>query len=151
MDALDREILSLLQDDGRMSATELASRIGLSLSACHRRLKELEGSGAIERYRAIISPEAVGLGFEAVVFVTLERTGVETVADFETAVTKIPAIADAQRLFGQPDYMFRVLTTDLVAYQELFDTQLSGLPGVQRLTSTLVMKRIGEDRTVPIP
>jgi DNA-binding Lrp family transcriptional regulator len=150
MDELDREILSLLQDDGRMSATELAGRIGLSLSACHRRLKDLENSGAIERYRAIVSPEAVGLGFEAIVFVTLERTGVETVADFEAAVTEIPAITDAQRLFGQPDYLFRVLTTDLAAYQQLFDTQLSGLPGVQRLTSTLVMKRIGDDRTVPI-
>ena len=71
MDALDREILSLLQDDGRMSATNLASQVGLSLSACHRRLKELEQSGAIERYRAVVAPKAVGLTFEAIVFVTI--------------------------------------------------------------------------------
>jgi DNA-binding Lrp family transcriptional regulator len=56
MDVIDRQILSSLQDDGRMSVTDLASHVGLSLSACHRRLKELESSGAIERYRAVISP-----------------------------------------------------------------------------------------------
>lgn len=150
MDALDRKILSLLQEDGRMSATDLARQVGLSLSSCHRRLKELEHSGAIERYRAILSPEAVGFAFEAIVFVTMGQTALERVAEFEQAVAELPNIIEAQRLFGEPDYMLRVLTKDLTAYQELYDTTLAGLPGVQRLTSTLVMKRIGEDRTVPL-
>ncbi|MEV7647320.1 Lrp/AsnC family transcriptional regulator [Arthrobacter sp. NPDC089319] len=151
MDALSREILSLLQDDGRMSATDLASRVGLSLSSCHRRLKDLEQSGAIERYRAVVSPEAVGLHFEAILFVTLGRTDLETIAAFEAAVTAVPNIVDAQRLFGEIDYMLRVLTRDLAAYQVLYDTALGGLPGVQRLTSTMVMKRFGPIGTVPIP
>ena len=133
-----------------MSATELASRVGLSLSACHRRLKDLEATGAIERYRAVVSAEAVGLAFEAILFVTLGRTSLETIAEFEAAITKIPAIVDAQRLFGEPDYLLRVLTANLAAYQHLYDTELSGLPGVQRLTSTMVMKNLGPDRTVPI-
>ncbi|MET1156815.1 Lrp/AsnC ligand binding domain-containing protein [Arthrobacter sp.] len=151
MDALSREILSLLQEDGRMSATDLASRVGLSLSSCHRRLKDLEQSGAIERYRAVVSPEAVGLHFEAILFVTLGRTDLETIAAFEAAVTAVPNIVDAQRLFGEIDYMLRVLTPDLAAYQVLYDTALGGLPGVQRLTSTMVMKRFGPIGTVPIP
>ena len=99
MDALDREILSLLQDDGRMSATHLASQVGLSLSACHRRLKELEQSGAIERYRAVVAPAAVGLTFEAIVFVTIGRTDKDTIVAFEEAVVAIPAVVEAQRLF----------------------------------------------------
>jgi DNA-binding Lrp family transcriptional regulator len=146
MDALDREILSLLQDDGRMSATNLASQVGLSLSACHRRLKELEQSGAIERY-----PAAVGLTFEAIVFVTIGRTDKDTIVAFEEAVVAIPAVVEAQRLFGDPDYMLRILTRDMSAYQELYDNTLGTLPGVQRLTSTMVMKRLGADRAVPIP
>ncbi|MFT4469347.1 Lrp/AsnC family transcriptional regulator [Arthrobacter sulfonylureivorans] len=151
MDALSREILSLLQEDGRMSATDLANRVGLSLSSCHRRLKDLEQSGAIERYRAVVSPEAVGLHFEAILFVTLGRTDLETISAFEAAVTAVPNVVDAQRLFGEIDYMLRVLTRDLAAYQELYDTALGGLPGVQRLTSTMVMKRFGPIGTVPIP
>jgi DNA-binding Lrp family transcriptional regulator len=150
MDAIDRQILSSLQDDGRMSVTDLASHVGLSLSACHRRLKELENSGAIERYRAVISPKAVGLAFEAIVFVTMARTDLGTVAAFEQAVTGLPNVVEAERLFGDPDYMLRVLARDLTAYQEFYDQVLGALPGVQRLTSTLVMKRIGTERTVPL-
>jgi DNA-binding Lrp family transcriptional regulator len=133
-----------------MSTTDLASQVGLSLSSCHRRVKELEASGAIERYRAVISPEAVGLTFEALVFITMGRTDLDTIAEFERAVAALPDIVTAQRLFGEPDYMLRVLARDLAGYQELYDTKLGALPGVQRLTSTLIMKRIGVDRTIPI-
>jgi DNA-binding Lrp family transcriptional regulator len=150
MDGLDREILSLLQEDGRMSATELAERVALSLSSCHRRLKALEQSGAIERYRAVISPEAVGLTFEGIVFVTMGRADAETISLFEAAVTALEYVVDAQRLFGEPDYMLRVLTRDMASYQQLYDTALAALPGVQRLTSTLVMKHVVSDRKVPL-
>lgn len=150
MDSIDRKILSLLQDDGRTSVTDLASRVGLSLSACHRRLKELEQSGAIERYRAVVSPAAVGLRFEAIVFVTISRTDLSTVAAFEQALAELVNVVEAERLFGEPDYMLRVLARDLTAYQEFYDGQLGALPGVQRMTSTLVMKRIGTAGRVPL-
>lgn len=151
MDALNRKILSLLQDDGRISTTELAQEVGLSLSSCHRRLKDLEATGAIERYRAVIDPAAVGLSFEAIVFVTMRTTDLEVIAAFETSVANEPSIVEAQRLFGEPDYLLRVLAVDMRAYQELYDTKLGALPGVQRLTSTLVMKQISADRVIPIP
>ena len=150
MDRVDRKILSLLQDDGRMSTTDLASEVGLSLSSCHRRLKELERSGAIERYRAVISPEAVGLGFETLVFVRMGHTTPEVIAEFESRVEEIPCIIEAQRLFGEPDFMLRVLVPDLAAFQRTYDTVLGSLPGVRRLDSTLVMKRIGTDREIPL-
>jgi DNA-binding Lrp family transcriptional regulator len=150
MDSLDREILSLLQEDGRMSATELAERVALSLSSCHRRLKALEQTGAIERYRAVISPRAVGLTFEGIVFVTMGRADAETIASFEAAVSALESVVEAQRLFGEPDYMLRVLTRDMASYQQLYDTALAALPGVQRLTSTMVMKRIVSDRKLPL-
>ena len=150
MDALDRKILSILQEDGRVTLTDLARTVGLSLSACHRRVKDLEATGAIEGYRAVVSADAVGLAFEAVVFVQMSSSAPAVLAEFERAVLDLPGIVAGQRLFGEPDYMLRILAADLAAYQQLYDTQLGSLPGVQRLTSTIVMKRIGSDGIVPL-
>ncbi|TAM70075.1 MAG: Lrp/AsnC family transcriptional regulator [Microbacteriaceae bacterium] len=149
MDVIDREILAQLQIDGRISLTELARRVGLSVSPCHRRLRDLEASGAIRGYRAIVSPEALGLGFEALVFVTMRQEDRDTLLGFEAAVAEIPNVLLAQRLFGDPDYILRIVTVDLAAYQRLEDDMLSTLPGVQRLNSTLVMKRVVDERPLP--
>ncbi|TQS27277.1 Lrp/AsnC family transcriptional regulator [Microbispora sp. KK1-11] len=148
MDAIDRKILALLQEDGRLTVTELASRVGLSVSPCHRRLRELERSKTIRGYRAIVDPEAVGLPFQALVFVTMRQEDRDTLLSFEEAVAGIPQVVQAQRLFGDPDYLLRVLTADLTAYQRLEDDHLATLPGIQRLTSTLVMKHVVESRPV---
>lgn len=149
MDALDRKILTELQLDGRLTVTELAARVGLSVSPCHRRVRDLERAGAIRGYRAVVDPSAVGLDFEALVFATLRWEDPDTVTAFEDAVSAVPHVIQAQRLFGEPDYLLRVATTDLAAYQELYDQQLARLPGVQRLTSTLVMKKVVHDRPLP--
>jgi DNA-binding Lrp family transcriptional regulator len=149
MDALDKQILAVLQDDGRLTITELAARVGLSVSPCHRRLRELERGGAIRGYRAVVDAEAVGLGFEAVVFVTMRQEDRETLLGFEEGLAAIPNVVHAERLFGDPDYLLRVVTADLAAYQRLQDDRLTALPGVQRMTSTLVMKRIVHDRPLP--
>lgn len=149
MDSIDRKILAEVQKDGRLTITELASRVGLSVSPCHRRLRELERSGTISGYRAVVDADAVGLKFEAIVFVTMRQEDRDTLLSFEEAVAKVPAVVQAQRLFGDPDYLLRVLTEDLGAYQRLEDDNLATLPGVQRLTSTLVMKRIVHDRPLP--
>ncbi|MBF4461279.1 MULTISPECIES: Lrp/AsnC family transcriptional regulator [unclassified Rathayibacter] len=150
MDALDRKILAELQDDGRLSLTDLASRVGLTLSPAHRRVRDLERSGAIVGYRAIVNPAAVGLAFEALVFVTMKQEDRDTLLSFEAAVAQIPNVLQAQRLFGDPDYLLRIRTVDLDAYAQLEDNTLATLPGVQRLTSTLVMKNVVIDRGYPV-
>ena len=149
MDAIDRKILSELQLDGRLSLTELAERVNLSLSPTHRRLRELESSGAIRGYRAVVDPEALGLTFETLVFVTLKQEDKPTITAFEDAVAEVPHILLAQRLFGDPDYLLRVMTQSLEAYAQLQDDVLSALPGVGRMNSTLVMKSIVDDRPLP--
>lgn len=149
MDALDRQILTELQLDGRLTVTELAARVGLSVSPCHRRLRDLERSGAIRGYRAVVDAAAVGLEFEALVFATLRWEDRDTVSAFEEAVAAVPHVIQAQRLFGEPDYLLRVATADLTAFQRLYDQCLARLPGVQRLTSTLVMKNVVDDRPLP--
>ncbi|MFC4337042.1 Lrp/AsnC family transcriptional regulator [Salininema proteolyticum] len=146
MDALDKKIIAELQLDGRLTVTELAARVNLSVSPCHRRLRELEESGAIRGYRAIVDLNSMGLSFESLVFATLRWEDRDTVPEFEEAVASVPQVVQAERLFGEPDYLLRVVTADLEAFQKVYDEQLATLPGVQRLTSTIVMKRLVEDR-----
>ncbi len=150
MDQVDRAILAELQADGRLTLTELADRVRLTPGPCHRRLRELERSGIITGYRAVVDPAAVGLGFEALVQITLERGDAGTVAAFEAAVAELPHVRHAERLFGDPDYLLRVAARDLDAYAALRDQKLATLPGVHRLTSTIVMKRIVENRPLPL-
>jgi DNA-binding Lrp family transcriptional regulator len=149
MDAVNRRILAALQQDGRLTITELAAQVGLSVSPCHRRLRELERSGAIRGYRAVVDGGALGLTFEALVFITMRQEDRETLLSFEAGVAGIPHVVQAERLFGDPDYLLRIVTADLAAYQRLQDEKLSVLPGVQRMTSTLVMKRVVHDRPLP--
>lgn len=132
MDNVDRKILAELQMDGRLSLTELAERVNLSLSPCHRRLRALEESGAISGYRAHLDADR------------------NTVESFEQAVATIPNVLQAQRLFGDPDYLLQVVARDLRAFQKLYDDRISTLPGVQRLSSTLVMKSVVENRPLPL-
>jgi DNA-binding Lrp family transcriptional regulator len=149
MDGVDRKILALLQEDGRLTVTELAARVGLSVSPCHRRVRELERSGIIRGYRAVVDADALGLKFQALVFVTMRQEDRDTLLGFEAAVAEVPEVVQAQRLFGDPDYLLRIVIADLTAYQQLEDDTLSALPGVQRLNSTLVMKHVVNDRPLP--
>ncbi|MFI0454502.1 Lrp/AsnC family transcriptional regulator [Actinomadura sp. 6N118] len=150
MNDVDRAILAELQQDGRLTVTELAERVRLSVSPCHRRLRALERSGAISGYHAHLDADALGFTFEALVFVTMRGADRDTIAAFEQAVADIPHVLQAQRLFGEPDYHLRVIARDLPGFQKLWDDRLSTLPGVRRLTSTLVMKSIVENRPLPL-
>lgn len=123
-----------------MTATALAAEVGLTVAPCHRRLKDLESAGVIRGYRADIDPGKVGLGFEALVFVTLKDR--QSLGPFEAAVGQIPRISEALRLFGEPDFLLKVIAEDLPSYQRFYDEVLVGLPGVEKLNSTIVMKNV---------
>jgi DNA-binding Lrp family transcriptional regulator len=147
VDAIDRKILAELQSDGRLTFTELSERVKLSVSRCQRRVRELEADGTIRGYRAVIDPAKVGLGFEVLLFATL--TGPQAVTEFDEALAQVPQVIEAQRLFGDPDYLIRVVTSDLPAYQQLFEHVLGQLPGVEHLRSTIVMKQAVPSRPLP--
>jgi DNA-binding Lrp family transcriptional regulator len=151
VDDVDCKILAELQENGRLTITELADRVQLTPAPCHRRLRELERAGVITGYRAVLDPAAVGLGFEAIVSVTLERGDAATVAAFEVAIAAVPQIRHAERLFGDPDYLLRVVAADLNEYAALRDHDLASLPGILRITSTIMMKRIVDNRPLPLP
>lgn len=133
-----------------MTATALAAQVGLTVAPCHRRLRDLEDSGVIRGYRADIDPAALGLGFEAIVFATLRQVDRATMEIFEDRVAGNPNIVEAQRLFGSPDYLLKVIAEDLPAYQRFYDSELTSLPGVERLISTLVMKNVKANTGPPV-
>ena len=132
----------MLQDDGRATMTQVASTVGLSLSACHRRFKDLESDGVIQGFRAELDFEKLGKPFEALVFVTMEAGDHAAMTAFEEAAAQVPQIVQAQRLFGAPDYQLYIATESKQTYQELYDSTLSQLPGVRRMNSTLIMKTV---------
>lgn len=133
-----------------MTATALAAEVGLTVAPCHRRLRELEASGVIRGYRADIDPGALGLGFEAIVFVTLRQVDRATLAEFERQVGGMEHIVEAQRLFGDIDYLLKVVAADLPGYQRFYDEKLTSLPGVEKLTSTIVMKNLKAGAGLPL-
>ncbi|AUI66016.1 MULTISPECIES: Lrp/AsnC family transcriptional regulator [Glaesserella] len=150
MDRIDRKILAEMQKNGRISLTELADKIGISLSPCQRRVKQLEQNGVIQGYQTVIDPKAVGLDFSAIVFVTLKNVVMDDVAKFELALQDLPEIIQAQRLFGDIDYILHIVTPSLESFQLFYDKKLTSLPNVLRLSSTLVMKEVVPKRALPL-
>lgn len=131
-----------MRKNGRISLTELAEKVGISLSPVQRRVKALEENGTILGYRTDIDNAHLGLNFSVMLFVNLKETTQDNILAFENALATIDEIVEAVRLFGDPDCLVKILTQDLASYQKLYDTQLSSLPNVQKITSTLVMKDI---------
>lgn len=121
-----------------------------SVSRCQRRLRELERAGVISGYHASLNAVAVGLGFEVLVFVHLRHGDREQLAAFDEGLAGIPEVIQAERLFGTPDYLLRVVTADLDTYQRLFEDKPATLPDVNQLPSTIVMKRVVTGRPMPI-
>ena len=151
MDATDRQILTHLQREGRISINDLAERVNLTSAPTSRRVRELERAGAIRGYRADVDPAALGLGFEALVHVTMNLEDTATLAEFERALAQIPEMRHAERLFGDPDYLLRVVARDIEDFADLRDQRIAALPGVGQVTSTIVMRTIVDNQPLPTP
>jgi Lrp/AsnC family leucine-responsive transcriptional regulator len=151
MDRIDRAILSSLQEDGRLSNVELADRVGLSPSPCLRRVRNLEDSGVITGYRAVIDPAAVGRGFQVLLHVTMTVQDRKTTMEaFEAAVAALDEVIECRRMFGDPDYLLWVAVADLEAYERLYMSKLVGLPGVARTVSQLTLKTVKAGGRLPL-
>lgn len=151
LDSVDISILTELQERGRLTNAELAERVGLSASACHRRVKALEQAGVIDRYVAILSEKALGRGITVYVQVTLDNQKRETLVAFEGAVEEVPEVMECYLMSGEADYLIRVLVRDANDYERVHREVLSGLPGVARLHSSFTIRRVFSRTTMPVP
>ncbi|MDZ4777530.1 MAG: Lrp/AsnC family transcriptional regulator [Alphaproteobacteria bacterium] len=146
IDEINRRILRELQRDGRVSNNDLAERVGLSPSACLRRVQELERSGVITGFRAVIDREAVGAGFCAYVAVGLSQHRKTDQKAFERAMAAAPQVRECHNVTGTIEYMLRVEVEDLAAYK-LFHTEVLGqAPQVSSITSYIVMASPKDER-----
>ena len=146
MDALDRKILRELASHGRISNVDLAERVGLSPSACSRRVQELERSGVIRGYRAVIDPAANGGGLTAYVTVGLSRHTVNEQRAFERAMAAAPAVRECHNVTGAIEYILRVEVGDLASYKHFHSEVLGALPEVSTISTFMVMSSVKDER-----
>ncbi len=143
LDKYDRQILNILQTDGRISNQELADRIGLSPSPCLRRVRALEEGGLVVGYRALLDAKALGLTLMALIHISMDQHTPERFSTFEAAVAGIPEVLECLLITGQAaDYQLKVVVKDLDAYQELLLKRITGIPGVTGVHTSFVLRRV---------
>ena len=142
LDATDRKILNLLQNDGRISNADLAERINLSPSACLRRVKRLEDEGVIDRYVMLINQQAINKSSSVFVEITLNSQSEEALAAFEEALLDIPDVLVCFLMAGDYDYIMRVAVSGPEDYERLHKSYLSRLPGVARIRSSFALRNV---------
>jgi len=139
IDDIDRRILALLQADGRLTNAEIAEKVGLSVSAAHRRVKQLEADGVIAGYAAKVNRSAVGLNVLAYVFVKLDSHAEDHLAAFERQVNLIEEVVSCSAVSGGGDYILQVVARDMDGFAEVALKKLARLPGVKDSSSNFVL------------
>ncbi len=154
MEPLDRHDLMLLtelQHDSRQTVQQLAERVGLSGTPCWKRVKEMEASGIIKGYTAVVDREKVGLALCVVAEINLTRHREDEVTRFEQAVAECPQIVSCYSTTGQADYVIKVLVENIAAYEAFLHKTAFKLPGVTHVRSSVVLKEVKSELRLPIP
>jgi DNA-binding Lrp family transcriptional regulator len=150
MDRADLALLEALQADSALSISELAEKVALSSSACHRRIKALEQSGVIAGYGARLEPRQLGLSVEVFVEITLTSQSREAMDRFERSVLDFDDILECHLMSGSADYLLRVAARDLEQYDRVHRDCLARLPGVSSMRSSFSLRRIKQMRGYPV-
>lgn len=150
LDRIDRRILQVLQEDGRIQNVELAEKVGLSPSPCLRRVKHLEESGVIEKYVAMLNAPKVGLGLTVFVRIWLKSQDAQTIEAFTAEVMRLDEIVECHLMVGDCDFLLRVVAADLDAYRKFQGEYLTRIKGVQSVKSELPMQKIKMTSKLPV-
>lgn len=150
MDRIDLTILNELQTDAQQPMADIASKAGLSLSACHRRVKLLESSGVIEGYGARVNPKALGLEIEVFVEISLTSQSQLALEQFERAVLRHDEILECKLTTGSSDYILRIAARDVQDYDRIHRHVLASLPGVSSMRSLFELRSIKPWRGLPV-
>lgn len=150
LDARDRTILRLLQENGRITNAELAERVHLSASACLRRVKQLEESGLIKGYAMLLDEKTAGFPGTAYVSVTLDQQGRASLDRFEKAIMQFEEVLECYLLAGNHDYLVKVAYKDSADFERIHSEIITQLPGVSRVNSTMTLRTIKRTSALPI-
>lgn len=146
----DRAILTLLQRDSRITTQQLAERVGMSSSACWRRVRALEADGVIDRYSIVVNPRKAGYTLSWMTLVSLVRHEQKHVDNFVREVERHPEVLECFATSGEADYHLRVVAADVEAYNRFLDDFILRLPGVSQVRSNIVLKEIKSDAPLPL-
>lgn len=149
-DKIDLAILSALQQDGRMSNATLAEHVGLSQSACSRRLDLLEKGGAIRGYHARLSNEVLGHDMTAIVHISLSGQFEKSLAEFEAAIRRCPNVLSCHLMTGEYDYVVRIAARDLADYERIHREWLTQMPHVTKINSAFALREIVDRAAVAL-
>ena len=150
MDRFDKLILEALQRDGRISNKQLAQQVHLSESACLRRVRALEENGMIERYVAMVSQSKAGIPGDVLLHIGLHREEQSELAAFEEAVRNIPEVMECYLMTGEFDYLLRVVVADMADFERLHKDELTRLPGVARVNSSVAIRTVLKRTALPL-
>lgn len=150
IDQTDRKILELLQTQPGINATAIGERIGLSQSACWRRTQRMREAGVIHDHPVILDREKVGLTTMVFAHVKLTSHGRSNLSSFAEQVKEYPEVLDCYIVLGSVDFLLRIVTADIKAYEQFFFEKLSQLPGIQEVTSSIVLSDIKHTTALPI-
>ncbi|MCH2334644.1 MAG: Lrp/AsnC family transcriptional regulator [Pseudomonadales bacterium] len=151
LDRFDKTILDQLQRDGRISNVQLAALVNLSESACLRRVRVLEQAGLIERYVALLDQKEAGLTGTVFVHIVLGREEQSDLAAFESAVQNIPEVMECYLMTGEFDYLLRVVVSDMADFERIHHSELTRLPGVARVNSSVAIRTVTKKTALPLP
>lgn len=150
LDAINRKILANLQADGRMSMAELANKVGLSPSPCLRRVRNLEKTGVISRYVAVLDQRAVGLPVSVFVSIKLEKQRQDSLDRFERAIGHWPEVLECYLMTGPRDYWLRVVVPDLDSYERFVKQKLSRIEGIASIESSFALQQVKYSNVLPV-
>jgi Lrp/AsnC family leucine-responsive transcriptional regulator len=149
IDQLDGRLLLQLQQDSRQSNQQLADRLGMSTSACWRRVASLEAAGVIARYTALVDREQAGFSMSAILHVALDRHDEKFVSEFVVRVRKRPEVLECFATTGDADYHLRVVVSDMAAYNRFLDDFMFKIPGIRHVRTNVILKEIKYDVSLP--
>ncbi len=142
MDAIDRNIIRVLQQNARLSNQELADRVGLSPSPCLRRVRNLEQAGVLCGYTALVDQDKYGLPLTVFVHIRLERHSDQTIKGFEYGVSRLDEVMECYLITGTSDYLLHVVSEDLKSYEKFVRDKISTIPGIAGIDSSFVFGRV---------
>ena len=150
LDKTDLSILKQLQEDARLSNVELAKRVHLSPSPCLARVRRLERLGIIARHVTLLDPQSLGLSVSVFIQITLEKQARERLDQFESAIRKRSEVMECYLMTGESDYLLRVLVPDVQALEQFIISELTRVPGIATIRSSVALKQVKYETALPL-
>lgn len=150
LDRVDYQILSILQENSKISNVELAERVHLTPPPCLERVKRLERDGYIQRYSCILDPYRLNAGLLAFIQVSLRSTASKELSDFNRAIAKLDEVQECHMVSGGFDYLLKVRTTDMLTYRHFLGEKLANIPNVRETHTYVAMQEVKSETAIPL-